>query len=437
MNSDMKLDAFARKFMTQDALDSFANSIDFRDRGHVKYPSGLLLLIAFMGVTLGESSWNDIAEMAEDKLDVLQRYYPNIDRAPSHDTLRRFFMLVDNAKLEECYRKWAKSLCDKLPVEELCDLRGELQQRFHPAPIVGQHIAIDGKTIRKAMDKKQLLEECPECTTGQLKHARLHMVTAFNTELGLALGQEKVPAKNNEITVIPDLIRALNINKGDVITLDAMGTQTAIVDAIVEKEADYVLPVKRNQRKLMQTIESVMKVEIARMPKHRTASTYEREDSHGRIVRRTCYMSVEPLLLANLHKRWKGIRSFGVIIQETTNKKTGEEKEEKHYFISSLGKAPKQILKYKRRHWGIENNLHWILDVHFNEDSDRKKMNAAMNCSLINKMVIAQIRAMDSKDNFKSRRKRLARNDQKLIDFIDNFILTLADLNPKPLIINV
>lgn len=242
-------------------------------------------------------------------------------------------MMVPNDKLEECYRSWDQEICQRLPIQVMCDLRPEIERRMHPAPILGQYIAIDGKTIKNAIDKKQLLEEVPDCTPGQLEHARLHMVTAFNTELGLALGQVKTSAKSNEITIIPDFIRSLNIFEGDVITLDAMGTQTDIAEAILEKGAEYILPVKGNQKKLKKAIETAISGDILKMRKKRNDMVQTHEVSHGRSVSRTCFMSIEPACLGSVGLKWKGLKSFGIIDTETTIKKTGKVKKERCYFI--------------------------------------------------------------------------------------------------------
>lgn len=219
---------------------------------------------------------------------------------------------------------------------------------------------------------------------------------------------EKVDSKENEIIAIPRLLDSLELHEGDVVTIDAIGTQKEIVSQIVEKQADYLLEVKGNQPTLMESIEVAMEAVREYHECEYVKEFTEREEGHGLIVNRTCRTCSDVYLLGRTFKQWKGIHTFGYIDNWRIDKATGEDTCERHYFITSLENDPKRILKFKRKHWGIENGLHWQLDVTFNEDDDRKRKNSAQNYSLINKMALNILKNHQHKDKKASiKRKRM------------------------------
>lgn len=310
-----------------------------------------IIFIALAAVISGAETWNEIQEFGEERYEWLSKHLDLPNGIPSHDTFNRFFSGLDTNKFEECFRKWVMSL----GIETAGDI-----------------ISIDGKTIR-----------------GSKGHAQsaIHMVSAWSKNAGLTLGQIKTAEKSNEITAIPELLEALFL-EGSVVTIDAMGTQTDIADMIIENKADYVLAVKGNQRSLMNGIMSSFSLVKPQQ--------YVVEDfGHGRIEKRT-YSVITDLKWIETLDSWKGLSSIIRLDSEIHNKTTGETTEETRYYISSLTDA-KNIATAIRSHWGIENSLHWMLDVAFSEDRNRKRNeNAVVNFSLLNKIALDMLKRESS-----------------------------------------
>lgn len=408
----MKITKTIETFLLRDEMEKELEELDFRMKGKVVYPVGLILLSALAGVMMGAGTWNDIAYSASLRSDILLKFYPDVKQMPSHDTLRRFFSLVSTEALEQVYRNWAQSCLRDVftPTEPVKDERCRRDQILYPEKPTGKHVALDGKTIRGAMGK-----------AGSAKNLKMHILSAFAVEQGICLGQMKMPDKSSEITNLPLLIKELNIGKGDVVTVDAIGAQTKIVKAIREKEADYVIPIKGNQAGTLKAIKEALNCDL-RHKRLRNDEAEEYEDSHGRLVRRWCFLSAEMRCLGEVHNKWPGVCSFGVIRTERTMKSTGKTTVENHYFISSLGRNAEIIMHYKREHWRVENNLHWRLDVQYGEDDDRKKLNSAQNFSLINKMVITILKLEETKETQGRKRLCAALNPKFLEKIIHLFI---------------
>lgn len=411
----------AKKFLEQDYEDFIASlteatdEIDPRQQKKVKHSAAVILLVALAGAFVKCQTWNEMADFGAEKIDFFRKYFPDLESMPTHDTLRRFFMIVSPESLENVYRRWARNMADMLLPEV-------------SAP---RHVAIDGKTIRGAIDPKKLKAERDDLTDCQLAAAKLHIVSAYLTDTGISLGQEKVDFKENEIVAIPNLIEELDIRKGDVITMDAMGTQKKIAIAIRKKKADYIFDVKDNQKHLREQIETAIATAGgmgAAFAKTATDKHTETAKSHSATKTTTCVVWKHPQLTGCAHlKEWEGAKTFGTITTKV-KKKNGEEYEDVHYIISSLDPDAKNIMMYKRRHWGVENGLHWQLDVNFNEDSDRKRMTSAMNFSVINKIVIGVLNAeANTKKVSKNRRRMIAGwSESKLEEYLALTIKCLA-----------
>lgn len=232
--------------------------------------------------------------------------------------------------------------------------------------------------------------------------------------------------KTGEISNLPVLIKELFIGKGDVVTIDAIGTQREIAKAIVEKKADYILTVKGNQKSLKKTIEDNLKEEQCKKNNRRHDEAEEWDNSHGRSVHRYCFISTEPLCLGSQKDKWEGVQSYGLIRTTRTVKSTKQETVDTQYFISSLKGDAATIMKYKRDHWKVENNLHWMLDVQYKEDDDRKKENSAQNFALINKMVLAILKLEETKQTQGRKRMRAAADPLYLEKVIELFIKYFA-----------
>ena len=316
--------------------------------------------------------------------------------------------MVSSSLLENSYRKWALSMRESMGIKLEQDDAGKVDEQQKED--FGRQIAIDGKTISKGMNERgkydsegfRIQEKNPK------PMEKLHLVSAFLVDQCLSLGQEKVNSKENEIIAIPRLLDSLELHQGDIITIDAIGTQKEIVSQIIEKQADYLLEVKGNQPTLMESIEDAMEAVRKFHECEYLKEFSEREEGHGLIVNRTCRTCSDVYFLGRIFKQWEGIRTFGYIDNWRIDKATGEDVTERHYFITSLENDPKRILKFKRKHWGIENGLHWQLDVTFNEDDDRKRKNSAQNYSVISKMTLNILKNHQHKDKKASvKRKRM------------------------------
>ena len=409
------MDKTAKDFLLRDDLErhlesmsNAVNGIDPRQASKVIHPAPVIMMSALMGVFANCQTWNEIADFAEARLDFLRSFFPTLEESPSHDTIRRFFCLVSPSLLENSYRKWALSMRENMGIHLQQDDTGEVDEQQKED--FGRQIAIDGKTISKGMNERgkydsegfRIQEKNPK------PMEKLHLLSAFLVDQCLSLGQERVDSKENEIIAIPRLLDSLELHEGDVITIDAIGTQKDIVSQIVEKQADYLLEVKGNQPALMEGIEVAMEAVRKYHESEYVKEFSEREEGHGLIVNRTCRTCSDVYFLGRIFKQWEGIRTFGYIDNWRIDKATGKDVTERHYFITSLENDPKRILKFKRKHWGIENGLHWQLDVTFNEDDDRKRKNSAQNYSLITKMTLNILKNHQHKDKKASiKRKRM------------------------------
>lgn len=409
------MDKTAKDFLLRDDLErhlesmsNAVNGIDPRQASKVIHPAPVIMMSALMGVFANCQTWNEIADFAEARLDFLRSFFPTLKESPSHDTIRRFFCLVSPSLLENSYRKWALSMRENMGIHLEQDDTGEVDEQQKED--FGRQIAIDGKTISKGMNERgkydsegfRIQEKNPK------PMEKLHLLSAFLVDQCLSLGQEKVDSKENEIIAIPRLLDSLELHEGDVITIDAIGTQKDIVSQIIEKQADYLLEVKGNQPALMEGIEVAMEAVRKYHESEYVKEFSEREEGHGLIVNRTCRTCSDVYFLGRIFKQWEGIRTFGYIDNWRIDKATGKDVTERHYFITSLENDPKRILKFKRKHWGIENGLHWQLDVTFNEDDDRKRKNSAQNYSLITKMTLNILKNHQHKDKKASiKRKRM------------------------------
>jgi len=314
-----------------------------------------IIIIAICGVICGADDWVGIELFGKAKIDWLKTFLKLPNGIPSHDTFGRVFAALNPQEFESSFMEWVQAI-------------SQLTQ--------GQVIAIDGKQLRGSRD------------SGAGKNA-IYMVSAWATENQLVLGQRKVDEKSNEITAIPKLLKLLEI-KGCIVTVDAIGTQTKIAKTIIEQEGDYILAVKENQGHLYEDIhdlfEDNQRFNYAGIP-HSYAKWVNKD--HGRIEIRQCWTISDPEYLANIRdlKRWQGLQTLVMILSE---RRIGDEVEvQDRYFISSLESNAEKILRAKRSYWGIENRLHWVLDIAFNEDHSRvRKDNAPQNFAILRHMAL-------------------------------------------------
>lgn len=197
------------------------------------------------------------------------------------------------------------------------------------------------------------------------------MVSLYNTDAGVSLAQERVNVKENELAAIPKLLDMADLGKGDIVTMDAMGTHTEFAKTITQKGADYIFEVKGNPAKLKKHIDECM--EIFREPAYRNMYNMAEETlyDHSMVTHRICYVLKLEAMMRKQKEVWPGMNTLGVIVT-TKTQKDGTSNTEEHYFITSLPQNPTLIMKHKREHWKVENALHWNLDIIFNEDKGRK-----------------------------------------------------------------
>jgi predicted transposase YbfD/YdcC len=269
----------------------------------------------------------------------------------SHDTFNRVFSALDPEEMEKGFADWVSSIA-KLTA--------------------GEVVAIDGKTLRGASEPSK---------KGPDKKAIVHMVSAWANTNSLVLGQRRVDEKSNEITAIPKLLDALELS-GTVVTIDAMGCQRAIAEKIVAKKADYILAVKENQGHLLEEIKDSFQMLTA------DAVSEEIDYGHGRVEQRICSV-IADLSLLEKPLEWASLQGIVRIQSERFHKATGKTETEIRYYITSLEPDATRLNCSIRQHWGIENKLHWVLDVGFGEDLDRKRAgHAAQNYSVLNRIAL-------------------------------------------------
>jgi predicted transposase YbfD/YdcC len=318
---------------------------DTRRGRSVMYPLHEVLIIMLLAVICGATSYAKVEMFGNSKQAWLKTFLELENGIPDACTFRNVIKEIDTQKLHEIFCEWMKSV-----VKEVYGV-----------------VAIDGKQARRTKDAKK---------------KPLHVVSAFSAEYGLVIGQLACEEKSNEITAIPKLLEMLEI-KGCIVTIDAMGTQTEIAKAIRDKEGDYILALKENQKTLYNDVKLYLD-DVRQEKKLLESENYYKtvEKGHGRIETRECIISEEISWLHN-KSAWKDLHGIGVIY--CTIEKNGVVSKQSHYFIySCVGLNAKQIMKYKRNHWTVENNLHWVLDMAFREDESRaRKDNSAENFNVI------------------------------------------------------
>ena len=346
-----------------------------------------VLVIGFCGVLCGCDDFVEIEEFGRAKEAFFRRFLELVNGIPSHDTFRRVFQAVCPQALQRCLIAWLKSV----------------RQGAEPAAH-GEVVAIDGKTLRRTGDRARAV-------------GPLHLVSAWATANGLTLGQVAVGAKSNEITAIPQLLELLEL-KGCVVTIDAAGCQKGIAARIVAKEADYVLAVKDNQPQLYeQVIEHFGEALDGAGPKlrcHRQAET-----GHGRTETRSTFVLPAPKVMTQ-SGLWAGLAALVLVLRESLDHATGQVTEEVRYFISSLPARAKRLAAAVRQHWGIENGLHWVLDVAFNEDRMRQRDRTAIeNLALLNRLAVSLLRQDQTvKAGVKCKRKRAGWDEDYLLHLL-------------------
>jgi predicted transposase YbfD/YdcC len=346
-----------------------------------------IIAMAICAVIANANDWNEIETWGYCKYEWLKTFLELPNGIPSHDTFNRVFSALDPQKFLECFAAWVNSI--NLAVE-------------------GTVIAIDGKRLRRSGG------DCFGKTA-------LHLVSAWSTDLNMTLGQVKTTEKSNEITAIPELLDTLFI-KGAIITIDAMGCQKDIALKIKTKGGEYVLALKGNHGDLHDDVKTFFDIEEKSNFSETKISRFETlEKDHGRIEKRTFIATSEIDWLKKKHD-WQGLQSIVMVISERREK--GKKSIERRYYITSLKPIAEQIGRAIRSHWGIENTLHWQLDVNFKEDQSRlRAKKSAENFAAIRRIALSLLKQETSK-KLSMKCKRL------LAGWDNNYLLKIIGVKP-------
>lgn len=324
-----------------------------------------IIYISIAAVICGAQSWNEIEEFGKAKFDFFKKRIPDLESIPSHDTFNRLFSIIKPDYFELIFRNWVKQVCQE----------------------IDGVVAIDGKLMRGP-------SRCDEKHTTGKDGFKLWMVSAWSASNGISLGQVKVNDRSNEITAVPLLINALDIEEC-IVTIDAMGCQTEITEAIRARKADYIIALKKNQEISYDLAQEIIGGYEDRDPiLNRVTRHVSENDGHGRIETRTCTVVSYGETTERMFKnKFKDLKSIIGVKSERIIKNTGESTVEYRYYITSLKNIdPEEISSYIRQHWSIENNLHWQLDVTFKEDHSKKVKNAARNFSAVTKIALSVLK---------------------------------------------
>lgn len=363
--------------------EPFATLTDPR-RDHLKEHRLVdIVTIALCGVICGAEGWAAIETFGREKEDWLRTFLALPSGIPSHDTFGRVFARLDPEEFRRCFLTWVRTVSGE-PGREV--------------------VAIDGKTSRRSHDR------------GAGKEA-LHLVSAWATTRGLVLGQVATDAKSNEITAIPVLLKLLDL-EGTVVTTDAMGCQTAIAAQIVEQGADYVLALKDNHEKLRervrQTFADADRAAGTTLPLGDLLADTTTDVGHGRLEQRRCRAIDDPAYLAYVDpdRSWRNLKS--VVCIESTRRIGDTASIEARHYLSSLPADAKALNAAVRGHWGIENRLHWVLDVTLHEDASRVRVgHAPENLAILRHLALNLLRQdRSSKGSVPTKRFRAALNDR-------------------------
>jgi predicted transposase YbfD/YdcC len=361
-------------------LDHFSSLKDTRQKSKVRYPLDEVLLLVLCAVISGANGWVEVAAWGKKKLSFLRRFLPYEHGTPSHDQLGLIFAALDAKQFQQCFIDWVASL----------------------KQVLQGVVAIDGKTLRRAFNKN-----------GSQGH--IHMVSAWSSSQRLVLGQTKVDDKSNEITAIPALLELLAI-KGTIITIDAMGCQRDIAAKILGKEANYILALKGNQGTLRKDIELFFHEQKGCDFADTEVDQHETTDNdHGRLETRRVTVCNDIEWLQERHN-WPGLQAI-IMVEYTAS--GGATRNETRYYIASFVADAKTMSAAIRDHWGIENGLHWVMDMAFRDDECRiRNKNAPANFATLKHAASNLLRTSQGKESIQLKRHLAAWDTDFLYDII-------------------
>ena len=348
---------------------------DYRQENKIAHKLSDIILLTICGVLSGHDGWDGIIDFGNARLDFLKRYGHFEAGIPSADTLSRVMGMINPAALQRSFIAWMKDC------HTLTD---------------GEVIAIDGKTLRGSYDRSK-------------GKGTIHMVNAFATANGMSIGQQKVDSKSNEITAIPKLLDLLEV-KGCLVTIDAMGCQKDIAEQIVKQKGDYLLALKGNQGNFHEEVVSFLTISKEDNFKNVDHDFHEEVDAgHGRVETRRAYAVDFKKYKKHMPEgiKWKKLTS--IIMVETVREGRDFKTFDTRFYISSCDASAKPLLHASRKHWGVENSLHWTLDVTFREDESRIRKDAAPeNYAILRHIALNIIRRNTSIDASVKRKRHMA-----------------------------
>jgi predicted transposase YbfD/YdcC len=337
-------------------FDHFQTLEDPRMERCRRHHLGDILFLAVSAMLAGANDFVAMQKFGHAKRDWLEQFLELPNGIPAHDTLGRVFSLLDAEQFIGCFLSWV--------------------QTIHKVT-AGEVVAIDGKTARASLDRAK----------GQNP---LHVVSAWASANRVVLGEVMTEEKSNEITAIPKLLKMLEL-KGAIVTIDAMGCQKEIAATVREREADFVLAVKGNQEHLEEDVMTYFQaMDEGRERSEELNRTMKQSKGHGRVEIRWCDVVPVPPTLRHLEE-WKDLRTICRVTRSWTER--GEERSEVRYFISSLPADAKALARAILSHWGVENGLHWVLDMYFGEDRSRARTeNAQANLAVLRRWLVTLLR---------------------------------------------
>ena len=365
--------------------ECFGDIQDLRVSGRCWYPLLEVITIAICATLAGAETWVDIETFGKSKANWLAQFLELKRGIPSHDTFGDVFAMIDGDAFQRSFVRWVQGV---FTVTE------------------GQVISIDGKTARRSHDKA-------------IGKDAIHMVSAWACANGITLAQRKVDDKSNEIKAIPALLELLHI-KGCLVTIDAMGCQKQITQDIRDKQAHYLLSVKDNQKHLHQDIQQWFayadQVDFASIDYDYFRTVNK---GHGRIETRKCWVISDPLAFEYI-RHYEGWADISAIVRvERERRLAGRVERSTAYYITSLAASAKTLLNATRQHWSIENSLHWVLDVTFQEDQMRtRKGNSAQNLTVLRNIALNILKKDSSKASLRQKRYRAALDEAFLLKLL-------------------
>lgn len=375
--------------MNQRPAESFLSHFDTLkdpriDNANKRHELSDILLLTVLAVICGAEGWTDVESFGKAKQSFLKDFLKLPNGIPSHDIIGNVFSRLCPETLQACFLSWVQSM---VTLSE------------------GEIVAIDGKTLRRSFKENG-------------KKGAIHMVSAWATGNQLVLGQYKVDEKSNEITAIPELIKLLNLS-GSIVTIDAMGCQKVIAKAIRKAEADYVLAVKKNHKTLHEEVKTYLDAIIDENFFANPCDTFEtRDKGHDRIEIRRYWITEDVDWLSGVEE-WTDLVSIGVVESERHIMSTNTTTIERRYYITSIKADAKLFASAVRGHWGVENSLHWSLDVTFREDDSRIRVGfAAQNMAVVRHIALNLLKKEKSKNSVRGKRKKAGWNNDYLLDVL-------------------